>query len=126
VAAGAGRLLPPEAFQYAEEFAATPGPRLTEAEHWPAEPKVAAALPEGEPGRPGSDGDPMVLLLLLEALLDRADAAGALRAGVTVSDVVLVLTAAVPSHQAGLGWPGGEGLPASRLLKILLDGLRSG
>ncbi|MFJ6217438.1 TetR/AcrR family transcriptional regulator [Streptomyces sp. NPDC092296] len=77
-----------------------------------------------------ADADPAALLALLGELVERAAAAGELRPGVTVADVVLVLTAAVPAYPA-LGdpgdtpLPGGPGSPAGRLLRILLDGLRA-
>ena len=86
-----------------------------------------------------------MLLQLIAALVARAGAAGELRPGVTVSDVVLVLTASVPVHAAPTtdgtspdgrvadgrvadgrvadGQPGSG--PAGRLLQILLEGLRA-
>ncbi|WP_078861148.1 TetR/AcrR family transcriptional regulator [Streptomyces rubellomurinus] len=139
VSTGAGRLLPPEAFRYAEELGRVPEPRL---------PEQPAAVPfdprdedersdaAGEPS--AADADPRLLLQLLAALVARAGAAGELRPGVTVSDVVLVLTASVPVHAArtavagggfGAGAPQADGQPAAgpsdRLLQILLDGLRA-
>ena len=66
-------------------------------------------------------------------------AAGDLRPGVTVADVVLVLTASVPvqpsaPETARPGRGGGDGRAeagaadgtSARLLRILLDGLRAG
>lgn len=99
-------------------------------------------VPEQGPGHPAGgetaeegpeawgDADPTVLLRLLGALVERADAVGELRPGVTVADVVLVLTAAVPA-QLGAGGgaadrPNGPGSPTDRLLRILLNGLRAG
>lgn len=142
VTTGAGRLLPPEAFRYAEELGRVPGQRLAE--------QAGGVRPEAEPGEPSAaDADPRLLLQLLAALVARAGAAGELRPGVTVSDVVLVLTASVPVHAARTapagfgapaGVPGGTGLggsvasqadgqrpagPSDRLLQILLDGLRA-
>ncbi|MFD9129681.1 TetR/AcrR family transcriptional regulator [Kitasatospora sp. NPDC059571] len=113
VASGAGRLLPPEAFRYAAELALVPEQR---------------AVPESEaPAGGEADADPRLLLQLVAALVARAAAAGELRSGVTVSDVVLVLTAAVPVHAAAAdptsGQPGDD--PAHRLLQILLYGLQA-
>ncbi|MGF1432296.1 TetR/AcrR family transcriptional regulator [Kitasatospora sp. LaBMicrA B282] len=121
VATGAGRLLPPEAFGYAEELARVPEQRLSpDAGVRPldgGEPPGAAGVP---------DADPHLLLQLLAALVARAAAAGELRAGVTVSEIVLVLTAAVPpsiARGAAATVAGAE--PADRLLRILLNGLRA-
>ncbi len=141
VSSGAGRLLPPEAFRYAEELGRVPEQRASE-------PPAAARFDlRGEENRVGSagepsaaDADPRLLLQLLAALVARAGAAGELRSGVTVSDVVLVLTASVPVHAgrpsvstpATGGFspvspqPDGQSVagPSDRLLQILLDGLR--
>ncbi|WP_304944878.1 TetR/AcrR family transcriptional regulator [Streptacidiphilus sp. ASG 303] len=150
VATGAGRLLPPEAFRQAERMARGEGAGTAEgggthaggAE--PAGPAAGAGGASGQgvvaPGTAAADGaggddagawsgpdtDPVVLLDLLDALVGRADAAGVLRAGVTVADVVLVLTAAVPSYPAApAGAAGPGGAPSERLLRILLHGLRT-
>lgn len=118
-ASGAGRLLPPEAFRYAEEIGRVPEQRGTELRAF------GGVLPtsEGEQG-----ADPRLLLQLLAALVARAGAAGELRPGVTVADVVLVLTAAVPVH-ASAAIPARDGDPGAavgnRLLQILLQGLRA-
>ncbi|MGW1081232.1 TetR/AcrR family transcriptional regulator [Kitasatospora sp. NPDC002522] len=120
VASGAGRLLPPEAFRYAEEIGRVPEQRGAELRAL----NVASVQAEGE-----QSADPRLLLHLLAALVARAGAAGELRPGVTVADVVLVLTAAVPVHattavpaaQDGVA----EGAAGNRLLQILLQGLRA-
>ncbi|GAA0678822.1 hypothetical protein GCM10010193_35400 [Kitasatospora atroaurantiaca] len=136
VGSGAGRLLPPSAFRYAEELGTTaelhvPEQRLPE-QHVPAQ-HVPAQRGPGLDRQPAGDADPRLLLHLLAALVARAGAAGELRPGVTVSDVVLVLTAAVPVH-VGRPQTGGDGesapgqphdAPADRLLQILLNGLRA-
>ncbi|GAA1069789.1 helix-turn-helix domain-containing protein [Kitasatospora nipponensis] len=159
VGTGAGRLLPPEAFGYAEELARVPEQRLpTDAgpaaqggyggRSGPqdgtglldaafagaigaaAEASFGADLGAGlgAPPEPGPaevpDADPRLLLQLLAALVARAAAAGELRPGVTVSEIVLVLTAAVPPS-IGRGGVRGAAEPAERLLRILLDGLRT-
>lgn len=126
VGTGAGRLLPPEAFGYAEELARVPEQRLPAdtgagtgswAGGQPVEPAAATGVP---------DADPRLLLQLLAALVARAAAAGELRAGVTVSEIVLVLTAAVPPSIGRGAAAAGQGAePSERLLRILLDGLRA-
>ncbi|MFD9068059.1 TetR/AcrR family transcriptional regulator [Kitasatospora purpeofusca] len=147
VSTGAGRLLPPEAFRYAEELGRVPeqrspdpvgsGSAFGSARYEPtatglpgaaygsapgplggpvpgqvsgetAGGPVAAgagvgAATEGEIAVLAADADPRLLLQLLAALVARAGAAGELRPGVTVADVVLVLTASVPVH----AWRGG-------------------
>ncbi|MCX4747426.1 TetR/AcrR family transcriptional regulator [Kitasatospora sp. NBC_01287] len=115
VGTGAGRLLPPEAFGYAEELARVPEQRLA--------PSSGSYLTPGTGG--GPDADPRLLLQLLAALVARAAAAGELRPGVTVSEIVLVLTAAVPPSIGRGAAPGATAEPAERLLRILLDGLRA-
>ncbi|MGW4384174.1 helix-turn-helix domain-containing protein [Kitasatospora sp. NPDC004531] len=116
-ASGAGRLLPPEAFRYAEEIGRVPEQRGSEL-------RAFAGAPEPEIEQ---SADPRLLLQLLAALVARAGAAGELRPGVTVADVVLVLTAAVPVHASAALAAGedGEGGAGSRLLQILLQGLRA-
>ncbi|GLW73172.1 TetR family transcriptional regulator [Kitasatospora phosalacinea] len=117
-ASGAGRLLPPEAFRYAEEIGRVPEQRGGDLRAF-----GGAAADEGE-----QSADPRLLLQLLAALVARAGAAGELRPGVTVADVVLVLTAAVPVHaSAAVPVREGEteGGAGHRLLQILLQGLRA-
>ncbi|WP_406113202.1 TetR/AcrR family transcriptional regulator [Kitasatospora purpeofusca] len=160
VSTGAGRLLPPEAFRYAEELGRVPeqrspdpvgsGSAFGSARYEPAATGAAygsapgplggppsgqasgplsgeaagplsgeaaggpvgaatgvgvgvGAATEGETAALVADADPRLLLQLLAALVARAGAAGELRPGVTVADVVLVLTASVPVH----AWRGG-------------------
>ncbi|MQS12924.1 TetR/AcrR family transcriptional regulator [Streptomyces kaniharaensis] len=143
VSTGAGRLLPPEAFRYAEELGRVPEQRVPEQAVAPRyDLRGDEARPAGDVS--AADADPRLLLQLLAALVARAGAAGELRPGVTVADVVLVLTASVPVHAARMvpaatgvqgmtvgtpGMPQSEGHPVSgpsdRLLQILLDGLRA-
>ena len=139
VSTGAGRLLPPEAFRHAERMDRIPAQRLAG-----DVPALEVAAPPSDEG--GGDADPVGLLELLARLVEQARAVGELRDGVTVSDVVLVLTASVPSYtspspgdgaggaesasrgEAGDGGAaeGGSGQgSSSRLLRILLDGLRA-
>ncbi|WP_254802017.1 TetR/AcrR family transcriptional regulator [Kitasatospora sp. SUK 42] len=142
VSTGAGRLLPPEAFRYAEELGRVPEQRAPEP---PAAVRFDLRGEEARSGAPvepsAADADPRLLLQLLAALVARAGAAGELRPGVTVSDVVLVLTASVPVHAArpAVSVPAVAGFaavapqtdgqslsgPSDRLLQILLDGLRA-
>ncbi|MFC5907148.1 TetR/AcrR family transcriptional regulator [Streptacidiphilus monticola] len=116
VAAGAGRLLPPEAFRQAEAMLRVPTQRQAL--------DVTATAPVPTAGQTGAvdeefgaDADPSGLLRLLSELVDRASADGTLRAGVTVSDIVLVLTASVPPHATT------EATGPTRLLDLLLAGL---
>ncbi|GAA2810628.1 helix-turn-helix domain-containing protein [Kitasatospora paracochleata] len=138
-ASGAGRLLPPEAFRYAEDIArvpeqrsaeqrafAVPGTAVADASTVAAPGAVPGAMPTAEDS-PEQAADPRLLLHLLAALVARAGAAGELRPGVSASDVVLVLTAAVPVHATAARAVGGraETAPGGRLLEILLQGLRA-
>ncbi|MER5349469.1 helix-turn-helix domain-containing protein [Kitasatospora sp. NPDC002551] len=133
VSTGAGRLLPPEAFRYAEELGRVPEQRSPEplgpggpvggfgSQRYepPGDgPTAAGGFPdtgvpasEAEAAALVADADPRLLLQLLAALVARAGAAGELRPGVTVADVVLVLTASVPVH-AWRGVPAGGTGPA--------------
>ncbi|MFC9291946.1 TetR/AcrR family transcriptional regulator, partial [Streptomyces sp. NPDC057052] len=61
------------------------------------------------------------LLDVVGQLVARARAAGALRPDVSVSDVLLVIATAAPS----LPDPAHQAAASSRLLDILLEGLRS-
>lgn len=134
VTTGAGRLLPPEAVRHAERLSRErPEHRESDRVAWPVDPGPFGGAPgadlAAEPGRPvegeRDDADPAALLELLAALVDRADAAGALRPGVTVADVVLVLTAAVPPcPPSEPGLSGSQEPRSDRLLRILLNGLR--
>ncbi len=126
VATGAGRLLPPEAFRYAERMDQVPVQRTAG-----EVPPLEIAAPPPPPSDGAGDADPARLLELLGQLVERARGAGELRSEVRVTDVVLVLTASVPSYTEPSGEAAGaEGVPgpqgsSARLLRILLDGLRS-
>ncbi|MEU6677297.1 helix-turn-helix domain-containing protein [Streptomyces sp. NPDC046853] len=126
VASGAGRLLPPQVLRVgvADEVtgvredearvpqqrqAAAPELRLVEQRPVPAEEPV--------PDDPGA----VALLDVVGRLVERARAAGELRADVTVSDVLLVIATAAPS----LPDAAQQAAASSRLLDILLEGLRS-
>ena len=135
VATGAGRLLPPEAFWRAEALDQA-------ADGATAVPGRAGADGVADAAGGGADVDPAQLVELLELLaqlVEQARSAGELRTGVSVADVVLVLTASVPTQpgaggarpeRAGDGEAGeAPAVPegtAGRLLRLLLAGLRSG
>lgn len=68
-----------------------------------------------------ADAGADALLEVVGRLVDRARAAGELRADVTVSDVLLVIATAAPSLPDAVQ----QAAASARLLDILLDGLRS-
>ncbi|KNB49289.1 TetR/AcrR family transcriptional regulator [Streptomyces caatingaensis] len=130
VASGAGRLLPPQVLRVG-----------VEGEHTePAVPPQARVPQQRQPGGPGGqlhelrlveqrpapaeerDGSGATALLeVVGRLVDRARAAGELRSDVTVADVLLVIATAAPS----LPDAAQQAAASSRLLDILLEGLRS-
>lgn len=127
VASGAGRLLPPQVLRVgvAEERSAAdearvpqqrsqlaPELRLVEQRSAPAEEAVTALT---------DDAGAAALLDVVGRLVDRARAAGQLRADVTVADVLLVIATAAPS----LPDAAQQAAASARLLDILLEGLRS-
>ncbi|OON75649.1 TetR/AcrR family transcriptional regulator [Streptomyces tsukubensis] len=98
----------------------------------PAQPElrlVATARPDQTPktgalstdGEVRDDAGASGLLEVVGRLVDRARGAGALRDDVTVADVLLVIATAAPS----LPDPAQQAAASSRLLDILLEGLRS-
>ncbi|RMB79561.1 TetR/AcrR family transcriptional regulator [Streptomyces shenzhenensis] len=119
VASGAGRLLPPQVLRFgvpadadAEEGRVPQQrnqPGAGELRLVPEEPAVA------------DDSGAAALLDVVGRLVDRARAAGELRPDVSVSDVLLVIATAAPS----LPDPAQQAAASSRLLDILLEGLRS-
>ncbi|MEU7644109.1 TetR/AcrR family transcriptional regulator [Streptomyces huasconensis] len=129
VASGAGRLLPPQVLRVSVDDAAEedgarvpqqrqPGPdspelRLVEQRQAPAAESVSAAVSD--------DAGAATLLDVVGRLVERARAAGELRPDVTVSDVLLVIATAAPS----LPDAAQQAAASSRLLDILLEGLRS-
>ncbi|MFB8753977.1 TetR/AcrR family transcriptional regulator [Streptomyces parvulus] len=139
VASGAGRLLPPQVLRVGVADQAD-GARVVDG--------VDGALAAGEPRvpqqriQPGAgelrlvpeepvaagaqasvevDHGAVALLEVVGRLVERARAAGELRSGVTVSDVLLVIATAAPS----LPDPAQQAAASARLLDILLEGLRS-
>ncbi|MEU4891897.1 helix-turn-helix domain-containing protein [Streptomyces sp. NPDC044780] len=123
VASGAGRLLPPQVLRVGVDVEAEirlPQPRQA-ALAGPAQPELRLVerptAPEDEP----DDAGAAALLEVVGQLVERARAAGELRPDVTVADVLLVIATAAPS----LPDAAQQAAASSRLLDILLDGLRS-
>ncbi|MCB5170120.1 TetR/AcrR family transcriptional regulator [Streptomyces bambusae] len=125
VASGAGRLLPPQVLRVgaADEAAAedeaadarVPQQRQSAPEETDAELRGAGRTDEADDAGAGA------LLEVVGRLVDRARAAGELRTDVTVADVLLVIATAAPA----LPDPAQQAAASSRLLDILLEGLRS-
>jgi AcrR family transcriptional regulator len=134
VASGAGRLLPPQVLRVgvAEDGSAASdgtaaGAGLDETRvpqqrsSQPAQPELR--LVEQRTARADEQGDAGAaeLLDVVGRLVDRARAAGELRADVTVADVLLVIATAAPA----LPDAAQQAAASARLLDILLEGLRS-
>ena len=133
VASGAGRLLPPQILRVGVEAedstvvgehgeAAGDEPRV------PQQRQEAGTTVHRTPGQrtaPETDEDlgagATELLEVVGRLVDRARTSGELRRDVTVSDVLLVIATAAPS----LPDAAQQAAASSRLLDILLEGLRS-
>ncbi len=79
------------------------------------------AAAEGASGPAGDTAGAEALLEVVGRLVERARAAGELRADVTVSDVLLVIATGAPA----LPDPAHQQAASARLLEILLEGLRS-
>ncbi|MDP9608453.1 AcrR family transcriptional regulator [Streptomyces demainii] len=123
VASGAGRLLPPQVLRVGvdvETEIRLPQQRPA-ALAAPAQPELRLVerptAAEDEP----DDAGAAALLEVVGQLVERARAAGELRPDVTVADVLLVIATAAPS----LPDAAQQAAASSRLLDILLDGLRS-
>ncbi|MET8678269.1 helix-turn-helix domain-containing protein [Streptomyces sp. NPDC004647] len=131
VASGAGRLLPPQVLRVgvdAETEAAVAAVEAAPQERVPhqRQGQPGLRLVEQRPSQPvadepGQDAGAGALLEIVGQLVDRARAAGALRADVTVADVLLVIATAAPS----LPDAAQQQAASARLLDILLEGLRS-
>ncbi|MCX4725485.1 TetR/AcrR family transcriptional regulator [Streptomyces sp. NBC_01306] len=138
VASGAGRLLPPQVLRVGVAEAAeiddaalggpVPGgpgtaPDETRVPHQRSAPRVADG-PSATGALPGLSAESAGAVELLEVvgrLVDRAHTAGELRGDVTVADVLLVIATAAPT----LPDSAQQAAASSRLLDILLEGLRS-
>ncbi|MEU9883853.1 TetR/AcrR family transcriptional regulator [Streptomyces phaeochromogenes] len=133
VASGAGRLLPPQILRVGVGDEGTEGTvldetrvpqqrsqplspelRLVEQRQAPLQETVGVVAIEDDAGT-------AQLLEVVGRLVDRARAAGELRADVTVADVLLVIATAAPS----LPDAAQQAAASARLLDILLEGLRS-
>ncbi|WP_190135716.1 TetR/AcrR family transcriptional regulator [Streptomyces longispororuber] len=141
VASGAGRLLPPQVLRVSVDDdaeaagtaggAAITGAGVAEAAEArvPQQRQMPPSLPpdlrlveqRSAPAQESDDAGAAALLDVVGRLVDRARAAGELRADVTVSDVLLVIATAAPS----LPDAAQQAAASSRLLDILLEGLRS-
>ncbi|MCG7204027.1 TetR/AcrR family transcriptional regulator [Streptomyces arenae] len=125
VASGAGRLLPPQVLRVGvpEEVGApgagAEGARVPQQRTQPGAGELR--LVAEEPVADADDAGAAALLEVVGRLVDRARAAGELRPDVSVSDVLLVIATAAPS----LPDPAQQAAASSRLLDILLEGLRS-
>lgn len=124
VDSGAGRLLPPQVLRVGVAEERTDGDASDPARvpHQRAQGGTGELrlVPE-EPVAAEDDAGAAELLEVVGRLVERARAAGALRAGVSVSDVLLVIATAAPS----LPDPAQQAAASARLLDILLEGLRS-
>lgn len=125
VASGAGRLLPPQVLRVGvPEEVGAPGAGAEEARVPQQRTQPGAGelrLVAEEPVADADDAGAAALLEVVGRLVDRARAADELRPDVSVSDVLLVIATAAPS----LPDPAQQAAASSRLLDILLEGLRS-
>ncbi|WP_234320888.1 MULTISPECIES: TetR/AcrR family transcriptional regulator [Streptomyces] len=130
VASGAGRLLPPQVLRVGSasedgvedaEQARVPHQRQAGVTGTGApELRVVGARTSVE-DEPSEDAGAGALLEVVGRLVDRAREAGELRGDVTVADVLLVIATAAPA----LPDAAQQAAASSRLLDILLEGLRS-
>ncbi|GHE03444.1 TetR family transcriptional regulator [Streptomyces alanosinicus] len=119
VASGAGRLLPP---QVLVGSAGSGGPVGSAEEARVPQQRMQPGGGELRPASAGADDAGVgALLEVVGKLVDRARAAGELRADVSVSDVLLVIATAAPA----LPDAAQQAAASARLLDILLEGLRS-
>ncbi|MGW1027835.1 TetR/AcrR family transcriptional regulator [Streptomyces sp. NPDC002577] len=138
VASGAGRLLPPQVLRVrvaGDEASASAGTaagagaaagldetRLPQQRSpQPAHPELRLVEQRTAETDEQGDAGAAELLDVVGRLVERARAAGELRADVTVADVLLVIATAAPA----LPDPDQQAAASARLLDILLEGLRS-
>ncbi|WP_338780677.1 helix-turn-helix domain-containing protein [Streptomyces sp. DG1A-41] len=129
VASGAGRLLPPQVLRVSVEEDRAGQARVPQQRTQPgsAELRLVPEEPVAVTSVPASaavaedDAGAAALLEVVGQLVERARAAGELRADVSVSDVLLVIATAAPS----LPDAAQQSAASARLLDILLEGLRS-
>ncbi|MFC5213852.1 TetR/AcrR family transcriptional regulator [Streptomyces coerulescens] len=124
VASGAGRLLPPQVLRVgvAEDGSGLDEARVPQQRIQPGagELRLVSERPAVS-ADPADDAGAAALLDVVGQLVERARAAGELRADVSVSDVLLVIATAAPS----LPDAAQQAAASARLLDILLEGLRS-
>ncbi|MEU0198893.1 MULTISPECIES: helix-turn-helix domain-containing protein [unclassified Streptomyces] len=127
VASGAGRLLPPQVLRVSVGEDGSGGARVpqqrtqagsAELRLVPEQPVAVASVPAVAAEE---DAGASALLEVVGQLVERARAAGELRADVSVSDVLLVIATAAPA----LPDAAQQAAASARLLDILLEGLRS-
>ncbi|MET7489714.1 helix-turn-helix domain-containing protein [Streptomyces sp. NPDC005538] len=127
VASGAGRLLPPQVLRVGVadegEGSLLDEARVPQQRTQPGtgELRLVPEEPAGSLNSADYDAGAAALLEVVGQLVDRARAAGQLRADVSVSDVLLVIATAAPS----LPDAAQQAAASARLLDILLEGLRS-
>ncbi|KAB1139068.1 helix-turn-helix transcriptional regulator [Streptomyces luteolifulvus] len=129
VASGAGRLLPPQVLRVGvlEEAAGSADGSVFEETRVPPQRLRPATgelrlVPEQSSSSSADDDEGAAALLeVVGQLVERARAAGELRADVSVADVLLVIATAAPS----LPDAAQQAAASARLLDILLEGLRS-
>ncbi len=125
VASGAGRLLPPQVLRVgvAEDGTVLEEARVPQQRTQPGagELRLVPEQPAAVTVDVVDDAGAAALLDVVGQLVERARAAGELRADVSVSDVLLVIATAAPS----LPDAAQQAAASARLLDILLEGLRS-
>jgi AcrR family transcriptional regulator len=129
VASGAGRLLPPQVLRVSvtdEGDGRSDGTvfdeaRVPQQRIQPGSGELRLVSEEASKAADEDDTGAAALLEVVGQLVERARTAGELRADVSVSDVLLVIATAAPS----LPDPAQQAAASSRLLDILLEGLRS-
>ncbi|WP_435811831.1 TetR/AcrR family transcriptional regulator [Streptomyces zaomyceticus] len=129
VASGAGRLLPPQVLRVGVDDVTvlplgdgTDDPARVPYQRGVAEqPDARVVAPRAVPAEERDDAGASELLEVVGRLVDRAREAGELRADVTVADVLLVIATAAPALPDAVQ----QAAASSRLLDILLEGLRS-
>ncbi|MFJ9588797.1 TetR/AcrR family transcriptional regulator [Streptomyces acidicola] len=124
VASGAGRLLPPQVLRVGVAEDGPDGIAVDEVRVPQQRPQPTAELrlvSGSQDAAVDDDAGASALLEVVGQLVERARAAGELRADVTVSDVLLVIATAAPS----LPDAAQQAAASARLLDILLEGLRS-
>lgn len=122
VASGAGRLLPPQVLRVgvADEGTVFDAARVPQQRTQPGSGELRLVADE-VPALSADDTGATALLEVVGQLVERARAAGELRTDVSVADVLLVIATAAPS----LPDAAQQAAASSRLLDILLEGLRS-